>query len=124
MQGVHVLAIERRVVDPAPPFSSWLTCQTNKVLLGISYILKILLEVKKKKKWLISEFFSAEMVVNGGSGSGNQEGSWGLDPAVTDTSQEKIWNLVGHKITWVSGPNTDCVAWGAEELMVKNLHYW
>lgn len=89
MQGVHVLAIERRVVDPAPPFSSRLTCQTNKVLLGISYILKILLEVKKKK-WLISEFFSAEMVVNGGSGSENQEGSWGLDPAVTDTSLEKI----------------------------------
>lgn len=90
MQGVHVLAIEHRVVDPAPPFSSRLTCQTNKVLLGISYILKILLEVKKKKKGLISEFFSAEMVVNGGSGSMNQEGSWGLDPAVTDTCLEKI----------------------------------
>lgn len=48
MQGVHVLAIERRVVDPAPPFSSRLTCQTNKVLLGISYVLKILLEVKEE----------------------------------------------------------------------------
>lgn len=54
MQGVHVLAIEHRVVDPAPPFSSRLTCQTNKVLLGISYILKILLEVKKRSGSLVS----------------------------------------------------------------------
>jgi hypothetical protein len=79
MQAVHVLAIEHRVVDPAPLFLSRLTYQTNKVILNTSYVLKILLEIKKRSPSVSSSPLHPELEVNGWSGSANQEGSHGPD---------------------------------------------
>lgn len=121
MQGVHVLAIERRVVDPAPPFSSRLTCQTNKVLLGISYVLKILLEVKRRSSSSVSSsVLSWWLTVALVLGTRKAPGDW------TRVSLTLAW---GSSETWsdVRSPGyldqADCLACGAEELMMKNLHY-